>query len=80
MVKKEQRTMTIRLLRQGDALLRVTGLLARRSIALDELVLCPDEEQGLWSMTLRANADEAEWRQLEQRLLKLVDVLQVEAG
>ena len=60
-------------------LLRVTGLFSRRGFNIDSIIACKTEDPGLARWTLVVTGDEATFTQLMRQLLKLEDVIKVEA-
>ena len=60
-------------------LLRVTGLFSRRGFNIDSIVACRTEKPEFSRWTLVVTGDEATFTQLTRQLLKLEDVVKVEA-
>ena len=58
---------------------RVTGLFSRRGFNIDSIIACKTEDPGLARWTLVVTGDEATFTQLMRQLLKLEDVIKVEA-
>jgi acetolactate synthase-1/3 small subunit len=59
------------------ALMRVSGLFARRGYNIHSLSVGSTEQKGISRMTLVAEADESVAEQIEKQLAKLEDVLKV---
>ena len=60
-------------------LLRVTGLFSRRGFNIDSIVACGTQTPEYSRWTLVVTGDEATFLQLTRQLLKLEDVVKVEA-
>ena len=58
---------------------RVTGLFSRRGFNIDSIIACKTENPKLARWTLVVTGDEATFTQLMRQLLKLEDVIKVEA-
>ncbi|WP_170233179.1 ACT domain-containing protein [Sporomusa termitida] len=68
---------SIILKRQGDSLVRLTGLLYRRGYVIESLSVEPDSCQGHVQVTAVVTSQAAP-RQLLSHVAKLVDVVKVE--
>ncbi|HWR08631.1 ACT domain-containing protein [Sporomusa sp.] len=68
---------SIILKRQGDSLVRLTGLLYRRGYVIESLSVGPDSCQGHVQVTAVVTSQAAP-RQLYSHVSKLVDVVKVE--
>ncbi|WP_425060499.1 hypothetical protein SCACP_12160 [Sporomusa carbonis] len=68
----------ILLRRQGDSLVRLTGLLYRRGYLIESLSVVPDSLQGHVQVKAVVTNSQAAPRQLFSHVSKLVDVVRVE--
>lgn len=69
---------SIILKRQGDALVRLTGLLYRRGYVIESLSVEPDSCQEHVQVTAVVTNNQAAPRQLYSHVAKLIDVVKVE--
>ncbi|WP_372636776.1 ACT domain-containing protein [Cohnella sp.] len=74
---KSTRTLKVWLVKSSDVLLRATGLFARRGLQIEGLTVGDSGNDGLWLMTLEAEAEPSEWVQLTERLRKIIGVTHV---
>ncbi|WP_371371646.1 ACT domain-containing protein [Sporomusa aerivorans] len=74
-----QQAISIILKRQGDSLVRLTGLLYRRGYVIESLSVGPDTCQGQVRVKAVVTNSQAAPRQLYSHVSKLVDVVKVEA-
>ncbi|MFC5468208.1 ACT domain-containing protein [Cohnella suwonensis] len=71
------RALAVWLIKSPDVLLRATGLFARRGLEIEGLTVGDSGNDGLWLMTLKAEAEPSEWVQLTERLRKIIGVIHV---
>lgn len=78
MEQMKLRTLSVLFENEPDALLRIIGLISRRGIILEGLTLeLTEEEASLSRMIVQARLTGDECRKLTERLLKIIQVLQV---
>ena len=72
-------TMSVLVENHAGVLSKVSGLFSRRGFNIDSIIACKTEDPGLARWTLVVTGDEATFTQLTRQLLKLEDVIKVEA-
>lgn len=77
-MSKSTCTLAVWLVKSPDILLRATGLFARRGLRIEGLTVGDSGEDELWLMRLKAEAEPAEWKQLTERLRKIIGVIRVD--
>lgn len=76
---RKKKILSVLSVEHSGILPRVTGLFSRRGFNIDSIIACKTEDPGTARWTLGVTGDEATFTQLMRQLLKLEDIITVEA-